>query len=79
MAIRNASNRNLWIIAALVAVTIAALVWFFGMGGGAADSLVADVSIEAPPGSADTNDRGDSGMADVVSDALVSPPVAGDG
>lgn len=51
MAARNPSNRNLWIIAALVALSAAMLAWFVGSGG-LPGASVADVSVAPPPGPA---------------------------
>ena len=50
MAARNLSNRNLWIIAALVAATVALLGWALGSGVDFFGNEVADVGVEAAPG-----------------------------
>lgn len=49
MATRNPSNRNLWIIAALVVLSAAMLAWLVGSGG-LPGASVADVSVAPPPG-----------------------------
>lgn len=50
MAVRNSSSRNLWIIAALVVVTVAVLAWWLNSGVGVPGSNVADVSVAPPIG-----------------------------
>lgn len=49
MAARNPSNRNLWIIAALVVCSAAVLAWFAGSGS-LPGASVAEVGIAPPPG-----------------------------
>lgn len=49
MATRNPSNRNLWIIAALVVLSAAILAGFLGSGS-LPGASVADVGIAPPPG-----------------------------
>lgn len=49
MAARNPSNRNLWVIAALVALSAALLAWFIGSGS-LPGAGVSDISVAPPPG-----------------------------
>lgn len=49
MAAVNRSNRNLWIIVALVLVAVAVLAWVLDSGGGLPGGDIADVSVEPAP------------------------------
>lgn len=49
MAAVNRSNRNLWIIVALVLVAVAVLAWVLGSRGGLPGGDIADVSVEPAP------------------------------
>lgn len=74
MEMPNPANRNLWIIAALVGVTAALLVWFLNSGAGAPGSDVAKVSVEAPPGAGDAiAGRTDSDVAGAAPGTLAPP------
>ncbi|MBB1490756.1 hypothetical protein H5395_04275 [Paracoccus sp. MC1854] len=73
MAALNPTNRNLWIIAALVAAAAVALAWFLDFGAGAPPSGIADVSIAELPGSGTPDDRA---LVEAMADAG-APPSAG--
>ena len=75
MAARDPSNRNLWIIGALVLLAAGVLAWFLNSPAGSAGGDIADVSVEAPPGT-DRARRGETELAAAVSDGL-APSLAG--
>lgn len=76
MMARDPASRNLWIIAALVLLTVVMLAWFLTSGGEAAGTDIADVSVEAPPETSAASDGNDPDLEGSVSDAL-APPSAG--
>ncbi|MBB1497401.1 hypothetical protein [Paracoccus sp. MC1862] len=73
MAALNPTNRNLWIIAALVAAAAAVLAWFLDFGAGAPAGGIADVSVAELPGPGASDDRA---LVEAMADAG-APPSAG--
>ncbi|MDO5370136.1 hypothetical protein [Paracoccus sp. (in: a-proteobacteria)] len=75
MEARNPTNRNLWIIAALVAAAAVVLAWLLDFGAGAPPSGIADVSIAELPGPGALDDQAlVEAMADAAAPASAGMP-----